>query len=256
MEHCSAAAPNSYGAYQYNFRAGSTRYHQTPTFRPARGAYSRGDSSFLASGRGADDLLCAEIWLANGLFACGSATCANNCGVNSLHLPMSTPAEVLSDRDPGDDMQRRLRYQAAYGALLCLECVDNEGFSEVFCEHHEDFLVRTRSGLYVAVQVKTRAMHLGAFRSNETPVTTALARFVQLDKEFPSSFEAFVLVANCDFLDTGDHQIQAQTGEPILLRRAPAVKLECPAVEWFSQSTGTEIRFHRIKFSRRQWFLR
>jgi hypothetical protein len=127
---------------------------------------------------------------------------------------MTSPADVLSDRDPGDDMQRRLRYQAAYGALLCLECLDNEDFSEVFCEHHEDFLIRKVSGLYIAVQVKTRATHLGAFRSNEAPVTTALRRFVELDKEFPLSFEAFILVTNCDFLDAGDQE----TNLPHVLR--------------------------------------
>jgi hypothetical protein len=117
---------------------------------------------------------------------------------------MTTPENVLSERDPGDDMQRRLRYQAAYGALLCLECLDNDSFSEVYCEHHKDFLVRKASGRYVGVQVKTRATHLGAFRSNDGAVTTALTRFVQLDKEFPSAFETFVLVTNCDFLDTGE----------------------------------------------------
>jgi hypothetical protein len=117
---------------------------------------------------------------------------------------MTTPENVLSERDPGDDMQRRLRYQAAYGALLCLECLDNDSFSEVYCEHHKDFLVRKTSGRYVGVQVKTRATHLGAFRSNDGAVTTALTRFVQLDKEFPSAFETFVLVTNCDFLDTGE----------------------------------------------------
>ena len=56
---------------------------------------------------------------------------------------MNDPVDVLSDRDPGDDMQRHLRNQPVYGALLCLECSeDNENFSEIFCEHHEDFLVR------------------------------------------------------------------------------------------------------------------
>ena len=128
---------------------------------------------------------------------------------------MIGPEHVLSERDPGDDMQRRLRYQAAYGALLCLECLDNETFSEVFCEHHEDFLVRKRSGGYVGVQVKTRATHLGAFRSNDGPVTTALTRFVELDKEFPAAFEGFVLVTNCDFLDTGEQE----TNLPHVLRR-------------------------------------
>jgi hypothetical protein len=120
---------------------------------------------------------------------------------------MNTPADLLSNRDPGDDMQRRLRYQAAYGALLCLECIDNENVIEIFCEHHEDFLVRRLSGLFMGIQVKTRASHLGAFRTNDPAVTTALTRFVQLDKEFPDSFDGFLLETNCDFLDTGSQEI-------------------------------------------------
>ncbi len=127
---------------------------------------------------------------------------------------MLPPSDVLSSRDPGDDVQRRFRYQAACGALLCLECLDNEGVAEVFCEHHEDFLIRKPTGMYIGVQVKTRATHLGAFRSNEAPVTSALTRFVQLDKEFPTAFEAFVLSTNCDFLDAGEQE----TNLPHVLR--------------------------------------
>ena len=127
---------------------------------------------------------------------------------------MLNPSDVLSNRDPGDDVQRRFRYQAACGALLCLECLDNEGVAEIFCEHHEDFLIRKPSGMYVGVQVKTRATHLGAFKSNEAPVVTALTRFVQLDREFPSSFETFILSTNCDFLDSGDQE----TNLPHVLR--------------------------------------
>lgn len=132
----------------------------------------------------------------------------------TLIVTMPNPEEVLSQRDPGDDMQRRLRYQAAYGALLCLDLLDEQDSVQIFCEHHEDFLVRKTTGKYWGVQVKTREAHLGPFRSNDAPIVSALTRFVLLDKEFPDCFESFVIAANCDFLDTNE----AETNLPHVLR--------------------------------------
>jgi hypothetical protein len=115
---------------------------------------------------------------------------------------MSTVEQVLSKTDPGDDMQRRLRYQASYGASLCLELlVDDHDASEVFCEHHEDFLVKIKDGRYVGVQVKTRLPGEGPFKTGDEPVKNALSRFVELDLKFPNQFFRFLLVANCDFYD-------------------------------------------------------
>ena len=115
---------------------------------------------------------------------------------------MPTVEQVLSQTDPGDDMQRRLRYQASYGASLCLDLlVDDHDASEVFCEHHEDFLVKMKDGKYAGVQVKTRLPGDGPFKTGDEPVKSALSRFIELDIEFPGQFFRFVLVANCDFYD-------------------------------------------------------
>lgn len=120
---------------------------------------------------------------------------------------MSTVEQVLSQTDPGDDMQRRLRYQASYGASLCLDLlVDDHDASEVFCEHHEDFLVKMKDGRYVGVQVKTRLPGEGPFKTGDEPVKGALSRFVELDLQFPNQFFRFVLVANCDFYDAAKHE--------------------------------------------------
>src|SRR6185437_3199183 len=112
---------------------------------------------------------------------------------------MGTDPSATLSNDPGDEMQRRLRYQAAYGAILSLQSVDSSDVVEVFCEHHEDLLVRRVNGKYVGVQVKTRHPHLGPFKTDDTAVVTALQRFVALDLQFPDKFEQFILVANCDF---------------------------------------------------------
>jgi len=124
-----------------------------------------------------------------------------------LYVRLITPImpnveQVLSQTDPGDDMQRRLRYQASYGASLCLDLlIDDQDTSEVFCEHHEDFLIKRKDGKYVGVQVKTRLPGAGPFKTGDEPVKNALNRFVELDLLFPGQFYRFVLVANCDFYD-------------------------------------------------------
>lgn len=119
---------------------------------------------------------------------------------------METPSEVLSSVDPGDDMQRRLRYQAAYGALVCLDLLVDDTIPELLCEQHEDFLIKKTTGKYVGVQVKTRAPHLGPLKSNDEPVVKALTKFIQLDIEFPGQFDTFVIVANCDFWHAPDNE--------------------------------------------------
>ena len=110
-----------------------------------------------------------------------------------------TPSTILSDSDPGDDMQRRLRYQAAYGAILSLQAIDSSEVLEIFCEQHEDFLIRKKSGKYLGIQVKTREPRLGPFKTDDAAVINALQRFVALEIQFPGFFENFILVANCDF---------------------------------------------------------
>lgn len=74
--------------------------------------------------------------------------------------PDVTPANTLDTKDPGDDVQRRFRYQAAYAAILSLALLDeNSEFEEVFCEH----------------------------------LTHALKRFVEQTLEFPHHYSRFVL---------------------------------------------------------------
>ncbi len=123
---------------------------------------------------------------------------------------MHTVENTLSQTDSGDDMQRRLRYQASYGALLCLDLLVDDRISEIFCEHHEDFLIKNKSGQYVGVQVKTRIPGEGPFKTNDIAVRNAFHRFVGLEIEFPSSFARFVLAANCDFYSVGTDETNLQ----------------------------------------------
>jgi hypothetical protein len=138
---------------------------------------------------------------------------------------MDTLLNTLSTTDSGDDMQRRLRYQAAYGALKCLDLLEDETVIEILCEHHEDFLLKKNDGKFVGIQVKTRHPQYGPFKSNDAAVVQALTRFVELDIQFPSSFAYFVIVANCDFWNAADNEKNlAYVLEKLITKTNPSLK--------------------------------
>lgn len=110
------------------------------------------------------------------------------------------PDQVISTSDPGDDVQRRFRYQAAYAALLSLQLLDEDSdFQELFCEHHEDTLIKKKNGKFIGVQVKTRKPGKDPYKSNDEEIISSTLRFIELSKTYPGYFERFVLATNHAF---------------------------------------------------------
>lgn len=71
--------------------------------------------------------------------------------------PVKSPEWVVDQDDPGDETARRFSYQWAYTAILACGLLDTDGqVLELYCEHHEDVLVKRRDGQFHAIQVKTR----------------------------------------------------------------------------------------------------
>ena len=108
--------------------------------------------------------------------------------------------DELNTADTGDDTQRRFRYQAAYAAIISLDLLDPiSEFEEVFCEHHEDILVRKKDHSFVGIQVKTRDSGRDPFKANDPEVIHALKRFVEQSIQYPSQYSRFVLATNYTF---------------------------------------------------------
>jgi hypothetical protein len=111
-----------------------------------------------------------------------------------------TPDTELDSRDPGDDVQRRFRYQSTYAAILSLSLLDEESeFEKLFCEHHEDILVKRIDGSFMGVQVKTRVIEQGPFKAGDEQILKSLKRFMELERKYPELFSKYVLAANCGF---------------------------------------------------------
>ena len=109
-----------------------------------------------------------------------------------------TPENVLSN-DPGDETQKRFRYQAAYAAIQSLSLLEGSEICSIYCEHHEDILVKRQDKTFVGIQVKTRANGKEPFKANDEEIKKSIKRFYEHDCRFSNSFLRYVLVANCGF---------------------------------------------------------
>lgn len=115
-----------------------------------------------------------------------------------------SPLDELSEKDRGDETQRRYRYQhtvtAYYAFLMYMQKVP---YIELLCEHHEDIIGVKESGKLCGIQVKTRQLSDGPFRLSDEAVKKSLYRFIESSKKYPGYFERFIFTSNCDYLRDG-----------------------------------------------------
>ncbi|SFB41820.1 protein of unknown function [Collimonas sp. OK607] len=110
---------------------------------------------------------------------------------------IASPALVLAAKDPGDEVARRFRFQWTWAAIACCTLLDKtQKIREVFCEHHEDILIKHEDGTFSGLQVKTREGGQDAWRTTDEAVRTSCARFCKLDEQFPDQFVAFKFLTN------------------------------------------------------------
>jgi hypothetical protein len=112
-----------------------------------------------------------------------------------------SPEDVLAGNDPGDDTARRFAYQWAWAAILSCGLYDNTlDIVELFCEHHEDILLKHQDGSFSGWQIKTRDLGSDPWKAADEPILSALVRFARLEKDFPGRFRSYVLATNHTFL--------------------------------------------------------
>ncbi len=110
----------------------------------------------------------------------------------------SSPGEVRNTTDPGDETQRRFRYQHAYGVILLVASIRKKlPYVAIWCEQHEDLLGELADGHYNAYQIKTKAN--GVWSLTDEPLRESIRRFVGLEQQFPGRFQEFYFVSNADY---------------------------------------------------------
>ncbi|MGC3976788.1 MAG: dsDNA nuclease domain-containing protein [Paludibacteraceae bacterium] len=114
---------------------------------------------------------------------------------------MSSPDNILSIKDKGDDIQNRFRYQNACACFISLNLLSDERqFCELYCEHHEDILLKLNNGKFAGVQIKTKNLDLGPFDLNDEAVYKSYKRFVEHDIKFKNQFDYYVFATNVGLL--------------------------------------------------------
>jgi hypothetical protein len=76
---------------------------------------------------------------------------------------------------------------------------DNGPLEELYCEHHDDVVLRLKSGLFRAIQQKTRMVGGVPFKAGDSEIVNSLRRFALLEVKFPKRFEAYLLASNVGF---------------------------------------------------------
>ncbi|MDB5974974.1 MAG: hypothetical protein JWR07_1734 [Nevskia sp.] len=115
---------------------------------------------------------------------------------------MTTAATVAPDAipaqgDPGDETARRFRYQWTLAAIACCMLLDDiEEVAEVFCEHHEDVLLKHTDGRFTGQQIKTRGSDQPVWKTGDEAVKDSCARFARLQAVFGDQFRGFQFLTN------------------------------------------------------------
>jgi len=132
-----------------------------------------------------------------------------------------SPEEVLDHTDPGDDTQRRYRYQHGYGVILLIGAAADElPYEAIWCEHHDDFLAKRKDGFFESFQVKTAKPENGPWDTNRPGLRDAFGKFAKINEHFRDRMARFHFVSNVECLDTEDRE---------KIRKSP-VKL-CKAID-------------------------
>ncbi|GCE20928.1 dsDNA nuclease domain-containing protein [Dictyobacter kobayashii] len=118
-------------------------------------------------------------------------------------IVLSENSEVSAIYDPGDDTQRRYRYQHAYGVILLLAAASGKkSYKSIWCEHYEDLLGERNDGLYDAYQIKTRHPSYGLWNLTDEALKHSIKRFVMLQILYPEKFHKFIFVSNMGYEDS------------------------------------------------------
>src|SRR5216683_3829258 len=114
--------------------------------------------------------------------------------------PTKSPDSTSPREDVGADTQRRFRHQAAYIALISLGLLESDSpLGELYCEHHDDVILRLKSGQFRAIQLKTREIGGVPFKAGDDQVVSTIRGFALLEAAFPGHFDTYTIASNIGF---------------------------------------------------------
>lgn len=118
-----------------------------------------------------------------------------------------SPETLLAAGDPGDEISSRFRFQWTWAAVVCCMLLDDsQDVQEVYCEHHEDVLLKHRDGTLTGHQVKTRGDDQPLWKAKDESVLAACVRFARLEAAYTGKFRRFCFLTNHPIYSSGNGQ--------------------------------------------------
>jgi len=113
------------------------------------------------------------------------------------NTPPISPDGTIAKNDPGDVTASRYRYQWTWAAVMCCMLLDDtEEVDEVFCEQHEDVLIKYKDGTFTGQQVKTRDSDQDVWKTTDEGFRNSCIRFVKLEADYAGQFRSFQFLTN------------------------------------------------------------
>lgn len=147
------------------------------------------------------------------------------------------PKSSKAAENKGAETLQRYRYQAVFGAIIAVESLSlSSDIAEIFCEHHEDILVRHTDGRYHGYQVKTRGDGMVPFKATDDEILKCLSRFARLETQYPDRFYRYTIVSNCGFWS------EKNNGSCLQAILAEAATITLPADAGIARLTDTLLK--------------
>lgn len=172
--------------------------------------------------------------------------------MSTNELNPGAPDRILTSSDPGDDTARRYRFQWTWSAIVCCSLFDDtQDVVEVFCEHHEDVLLKHTDGTFTGHQVKTRESDQPVWKASDQQVKSACAKFVQLESVYSSHFRRYYFLTNHPLYAAANAKSLGYNLSQITIA-ATIADLPSPVSRWLrgvaTQAADSEnIAFHALK---------
>jgi hypothetical protein len=80
--------------------------------------------------------------------------------------------------------------------MCCSLLQADQDIEELFCEHHEDVLLKHQDGSFTGHQVKTRGNDQPVWRSSDEAIRSSCVRFAKLERDYPGRFRNFCFLTN------------------------------------------------------------
>lgn len=117
------------------------------------------------------------------------------------HVPLGMPQHDPSGAptlhyDQAPRIRRGFSYQDYAAFSLALRSLKDEGYTELWQEHHEDVLAVRRDGLYDLYQVKTRDQADSPWRLSDEELRKCLRRFCALEAQDGAKINRYVVYSN------------------------------------------------------------